>query len=171
MTITAQVVFRTSARPPVAVEVAEPASETTIHTAWPTRSAAACCHAKRYRPRDGGAPAREGDRLSPVSGVVPSSDTAPAVTGSLPGCRELLDGFDNRRDLGINTEPGAVTGSLGLAALVYGLSSAATSPNGVSHWGDAKVIVSLAAAAVLLVAFGLIEVAQQVGAGADPGAA
>jgi EmrB/QacA subfamily drug resistance transporter len=54
--------------------------------------------------------------------------------------------------------PGAITGSLGLAALVYGLSSAATSPNGVSHWGDTKVIVSLVAAAVLLVAFGIIEV-------------
>ena len=47
---------------------------------------------------------------------------------------------------------------LGLAALVYGLSSAATSPNGVSHWGDTKVIVSLVAAVVLLVAFGFIEV-------------
>jgi EmrB/QacA subfamily drug resistance transporter len=54
--------------------------------------------------------------------------------------------------------PGAITGSLGLAALVYGLSSAATTPNGVSHWGDTKVIVSLVAAAVLLVAFGIIEV-------------
>src|SRR5580693_2719705 len=54
--------------------------------------------------------------------------------------------------------PGAVTGSLGLAALVYGLSSAATTPNGVSHWGDTKVIVSLVAAAVLLVAFAIIEV-------------
>jgi EmrB/QacA subfamily drug resistance transporter len=54
--------------------------------------------------------------------------------------------------------PGAITGSLGIAALVYGLSSAATSPNGVSHWGDTKVIVSLVAAVVLLVAFGFIEV-------------
>jgi predicted MFS family arabinose efflux permease len=54
--------------------------------------------------------------------------------------------------------PGAITGSLGLGALVYGLSNAATSPQGVSHWGDLKVIVSLAAAAVLLVAFGFIEV-------------
>jgi EmrB/QacA subfamily drug resistance transporter len=54
--------------------------------------------------------------------------------------------------------PGAITGSLGLAALVYGLSNAATSPNGVSHWGDTKVIVSLVAAAVLLVTFGFIEV-------------
>jgi EmrB/QacA subfamily drug resistance transporter len=54
--------------------------------------------------------------------------------------------------------PGAITGSLGLAALVYGLSNAATTPNGVSHWGDTKVIVSLVAAAVLLVSFGIIEV-------------
>jgi EmrB/QacA subfamily drug resistance transporter len=54
--------------------------------------------------------------------------------------------------------PGAITGSLGVAALVYGLSNAATSPDGVSHWGDTKVIVSLVAAAVLLVAFGWIEV-------------
>jgi EmrB/QacA subfamily drug resistance transporter len=53
--------------------------------------------------------------------------------------------------------PGAITGSLGLAALVYGMSNAATTPDGVSHWGDAKVIASLTAAAVLLVAFGIIE--------------
>jgi EmrB/QacA subfamily drug resistance transporter len=54
--------------------------------------------------------------------------------------------------------PGAITGSVGLGALVYGLSYAATTPNGVSHWGDTKVIVSLVAAVVLLVAFGIIEV-------------
>ena len=54
--------------------------------------------------------------------------------------------------------PGAITGSLGLALLVYGLSNAATSENGVSHWGDTKVIVSLAASVVLLVTFGIIEV-------------
>ena len=54
--------------------------------------------------------------------------------------------------------PGAITGTLGVAALVYGLSSAATTTNGVSHWGDTKVLVSLAAAAVLLAAFALIEV-------------
>ena len=54
--------------------------------------------------------------------------------------------------------PGAITGSLGLALLVYGLSSAGTTPNGVSHWGDTKVIVSLVASVVLLVAFGFIEV-------------
>jgi EmrB/QacA subfamily drug resistance transporter len=53
--------------------------------------------------------------------------------------------------------PGAITSTLGLAALVYGLTSAATSPNGVSHWGDTKVIVSLTAAVVLLVSFVFIE--------------
>ncbi len=53
--------------------------------------------------------------------------------------------------------PGAVTGTLGLAALVYGLSSAATTSNGVSHWGDTKVVASLIAAVVLLAAFGFIE--------------
>jgi EmrB/QacA subfamily drug resistance transporter len=55
--------------------------------------------------------------------------------------------------------PGAITGSVGLGALVYGLSEAATTfTNGqaVSHWGNTKVIVSLAAA-VLLGAFALIE--------------
>jgi EmrB/QacA subfamily drug resistance transporter len=53
--------------------------------------------------------------------------------------------------------PGALTGTAGITALVYGLISAATSPNGVSHWGDAKVIASLVAAVVLLGAFALIE--------------
>jgi len=53
--------------------------------------------------------------------------------------------------------PGAITASLGLAALVYGLSNAATTPNGVSHWGDTKVVISLAASVVLLASFVLIE--------------
>jgi predicted MFS family arabinose efflux permease len=53
--------------------------------------------------------------------------------------------------------PGAITGTLGLVALVYGLSSAATSVNGVSHWGDTKVVVSLVASVVLLAAFVVIE--------------
>ncbi|HZE29879.1 MAG TPA: MFS transporter [Actinoallomurus sp.] len=53
--------------------------------------------------------------------------------------------------------PGALTGTAGVAALVYGLSGAATDPDGVSHWGDAKVVVALAAGVVLLAAFGLIE--------------
>src|SRR5262245_11178723 len=53
--------------------------------------------------------------------------------------------------------PGAITGTGGIAALVYGLSNAATSPDGVSHWGDAKVVASLAASVVLLAAFAVIE--------------
>jgi EmrB/QacA subfamily drug resistance transporter len=53
--------------------------------------------------------------------------------------------------------PGAITSTLGLAALVYGLSSAATTANGVSHWGDTKVVASLVAAVVLLSAFIVIE--------------
>jgi len=53
--------------------------------------------------------------------------------------------------------PGAITSTLGLAALVYGLSNAATSPNGVAHWHDAKVVISLAAAVALLVSFVVIE--------------
>ena len=53
--------------------------------------------------------------------------------------------------------PGIVTGTGGVAALVYGLSNAATSPDGTSHWGDVKVIASLSAGAVLLAAFAFIE--------------
>jgi EmrB/QacA subfamily drug resistance transporter len=53
--------------------------------------------------------------------------------------------------------PGAVTGTVGIAALVYGLSNAATTADGVSHWGDAKVIVTLTAGVVLLAAFAFIE--------------
>ena len=70
---------------------------------------------------------------------------APRVLGETRGHR-------GRFDL-----PGAITGTGGLVALVYGLSSAATSPDGVSHWGDAKVVASLAAAVVLLAAFAAVE--------------
>jgi EmrB/QacA subfamily drug resistance transporter len=53
--------------------------------------------------------------------------------------------------------PGAITGTGGVALLVYGLSNATTGQNGVSHWGDTKVIVSLVAAALLLMTFAVIE--------------
>ena len=53
--------------------------------------------------------------------------------------------------------PGTITGTGGVAALVYGLSNAATSPDGTSHWGDGKVVAALTAAAVLLAAFAVIE--------------
>ena len=53
--------------------------------------------------------------------------------------------------------PGASTGTGGVTALVYGLANAATSPDGTSHWGDAKAVASLAASVVLLAAFAFIE--------------
>jgi EmrB/QacA subfamily drug resistance transporter len=53
--------------------------------------------------------------------------------------------------------PGAVTGTAGVALLVYGLSKAATGQDGVSHWGDTQTVISLVASAVLLVAFVMIE--------------
>jgi predicted MFS family arabinose efflux permease len=64
---------------------------------------------------------------------------------------------ESERHTGRFDLPGAITGTLGLAALVYGLSSAATTANGISHWGDTKVIVSLTAAVVLLISFVFIE--------------
>jgi EmrB/QacA subfamily drug resistance transporter len=67
---------------------------------------------------------------------------------ALPAARPRAGRFDL---------PGAVTATAGVAALVYGLSNAATTPDGVSHWGDPRVVASLAAAAVLLAAFAVIE--------------
>jgi EmrB/QacA subfamily drug resistance transporter len=54
--------------------------------------------------------------------------------------------------------PGAITGTGGIAALVYGLSEAA--PGGLiggSHWGDAKVVAALTGAVALLAAFAVVE--------------
>lgn len=53
--------------------------------------------------------------------------------------------------------PGAIAGTGGVALLVYGLSNASTDQAGVSHWGDTKVVASLAAAALLLLSFVVIE--------------
>jgi EmrB/QacA subfamily drug resistance transporter len=53
--------------------------------------------------------------------------------------------------------PGAITGTGGIAALVYGLSEAATTPDGVSHWGDATVVAALTAGVLLLAAFAALE--------------
>jgi EmrB/QacA subfamily drug resistance transporter len=64
---------------------------------------------------------------------------------------------ENRRSVGRFDLPGAVTGTAGVTALVYGLTNAATSPNGVSHWGDATVVASLTVGAVMLAAFAVIE--------------
>jgi len=71
---------------------------------------------------------------------------APAVLPAAP-----------RRSGGRFDLPGAVTGTAGVTALVYGLTNAAASSSGVSHWGDAKVVASLTAGAVLLAAFAVIE--------------
>jgi EmrB/QacA subfamily drug resistance transporter len=64
---------------------------------------------------------------------------------------------ESQRHSGRFDLPGAITGTIGLAALVYGLSTAATTPDGVSHWGDTKVLASLAAAVAFLAAFLVIE--------------
>jgi EmrB/QacA subfamily drug resistance transporter len=54
--------------------------------------------------------------------------------------------------------PGALTGTGGIAVLVYGLAQAAPGGlGGASHCGDAKVIASLAGGAALLAAFAVIE--------------
>jgi len=71
-----------------------------------------------------------------------------AALGVLPGTARRPGRFDL---------PGIVTGTGGVAALVYGLSNAATTPDGKSHWGDAKVVAALTAGAVLLTAFAFIE--------------
>ena len=64
---------------------------------------------------------------------------------------------ESARRLGRFDLPGAITGSSGVALLVYGLSSASTGQAGVSHWADPKVVAALAAAAVLLAAFVITE--------------
>jgi len=77
-----------------------------------------------------------------------------AIVAALLAPRVLAE---SERRTGRFDLPGAITGTGGLAALVYGLSSAASSSNGVSHWGDTKVLASLAAAVVLLASFVVIE--------------
>jgi EmrB/QacA subfamily drug resistance transporter len=54
--------------------------------------------------------------------------------------------------------PGTITGSLGFALIVYGLSHGATGPDGVSHWGDSATVASLGGAVASLVSFFVIEV-------------
>jgi EmrB/QacA subfamily drug resistance transporter len=74
--------------------------------------------------------------------------TAALVPGALPEPARYRGRFDL---------PGAITGTGGVAALVFGLSNAATDAHGRSHWGDAGVVIPLIAAAVLLAAFGVAE--------------
>jgi EmrB/QacA subfamily drug resistance transporter len=53
--------------------------------------------------------------------------------------------------------PGAVAGTAGLGLLIYGLTRAATGPDGISHWADTATVASLASAAAVLAAFVVIE--------------
>jgi EmrB/QacA subfamily drug resistance transporter len=52
---------------------------------------------------------------------------------------------------------GAATGTLGLGLVVYSLISGATGADGRAHWHDPQVVVGMAAAVVLLVAFVRVE--------------
>src|SRR5262249_1486488 len=70
------------------------------------------------------------------------------------GARRVLAGAPRRP--GPRGVAVAVPGARAL--LGYGLTKAATGPDGISHWGDAPVLASLAAAAALIVSFVLIEV-------------
>ena len=53
--------------------------------------------------------------------------------------------------------PGAVTGTAGFALLIYGLTRAATGPDGVSHWANAPTVLALTGAAAALVSFVVVE--------------
>ncbi len=64
---------------------------------------------------------------------------------------------ESARNRGRFDLPGAITGTAGVALLVYGLSNASTDQAGVSHWTDTKVVASLAAAAILLLTFIVVE--------------
>jgi EmrB/QacA subfamily drug resistance transporter len=79
------------------------------------------------------------------------------IAVALAGRFVLAPGAARRPGSGGLDLPGTITGTAGVAALVYGLSNAATSPDGTSHWGDARVVFALAASAVLLAAFAIIE--------------
>jgi EmrB/QacA subfamily drug resistance transporter len=82
----------------------------------------------------------------------------PIGIGAALAARVVLPGTPGRiRVPGRFDLAGAITGTGGVGALVYGLSNAATSPDGTSQWGDANVLAALAAALVLLVAFAFIE--------------
>ena len=52
---------------------------------------------------------------------------------------------------------GALTGTLGVTLLVYGLINAATDDTGRAHWADPDVLATLAASVALLAAFVLVE--------------
>jgi EmrB/QacA subfamily drug resistance transporter len=53
--------------------------------------------------------------------------------------------------------PGAFTGTAGFALLIYGLTRAATGPDGISHWTDTATLLALGCSVVMLMAFVVIE--------------
>jgi EmrB/QacA subfamily drug resistance transporter len=64
---------------------------------------------------------------------------------------------ESRRYPGQWDLPGAIAGTAGFALLIYGLTKAATGPDGVSHVTDPATLVALAGSAAVLTAFAVIE--------------
>lgn len=100
-----------------------------------------------------------GIALGPVAGgaLIEASDWSaafwlfvPLVVVALIGMRVVPESRDPRR-VGLDV-PGAVLGTGGLTALVYGIIR-----GGEVGWGDGTVLVSFAGAAVLLLTFLLVE--------------
>ena len=79
----------------------------------------------------------------------------PIGIGIAAAARSVLP--ESARRMGRFDLVGAITGTAGVALLVYGLSNAGTDQRGISHWTDTRVVASLVASAVLLVTFVLIE--------------
>ena len=52
---------------------------------------------------------------------------------------------------------GTITGTGGMAGVVYGLSAAAPAPGGSSHWGQGNVVGSLVGGAILLALFAVVS--------------
>ncbi|HEX7738100.1 MAG TPA: MFS transporter, partial [Marmoricola sp.] len=68
--------------------------------------------------------------------------------------RVLSESERNRGQLDL---PGALTGTLGLVAIVYGISHAGTTHNGHTQWTAPETLITLAAGLALLVAFIVTE--------------
>ena len=62
----------------------------------------------------------------------------------------LPESTPSRRPLDV---PGTLFGCAGMAFLVYGLTHAATGPDGVAHWRDASTLATLTVAILALIAF------------------
>jgi EmrB/QacA subfamily drug resistance transporter len=75
----------------------------------------------------------------------------PIGIGVAAAARSVLP--ESARRVGRFDLAGAITGTAGVALLVYGLSNAGTDQHGVSHWADTRVVAS----AVLLVTFVVTE--------------